>query len=167
MHQKGCIPLARSTFYTEPSLPLPHPKTSLSHNPLENSTVLYGKSWNCFSSFFGSIEARDGKAAIAGGRNTSSETPMRPARTVSIVVSVSRDWRNYWGEEAARKRTEVGDGAETPAVRSFESSSLLEEGDDDGWQDQGGAVEQERMTRSAQTAWRARESSQRRGRTCW
>lgn len=49
------------------------------HNPLENSTVLYGKSWNCFSSFFGSIEARDGNAAIAGGRNTSSETPMRPA----------------------------------------------------------------------------------------
>lgn len=54
------------------------------------------------------------------------------------MVSVGLEKGVAGGE---RKRTEVGDGAETAAVRSLERSSLLEEGNDDGRQDQGGAVE--------------------------
>ena len=48
------------------------------HKPLLNSTVSYGKSLNLSSSFLGEMDARCGKVAIAGGRKTSSEVPIRP-----------------------------------------------------------------------------------------
>lgn len=48
------------------------------YSPLLNSTVAYFSSLNLGSSCLGSIDARCGKVAIAGGRKTNSEVPIKP-----------------------------------------------------------------------------------------
>lgn len=106
-----------------------HPRPP--YKPLLNSTSSNGTSWNRSSSFFGEMLARDGKAAMAGGRKTRSDRPIRPA---------ARERQRKQGPAEESGRTNVRDGVEPPAVRAVEDAALLEERHDDGREDEGGAV---------------------------